>query len=148
VTASVFEPSFTPNGLSVSAGLEGLTDDVAREVLEVIEFGLAVALIEATTEQIDSAVVIHGADNGIEVHGAVEEVPRNVTLQGAKKRIGAHDVAACWPVDVHKEFVTAEVESAQGEFAVTLFAGLGGLDVDDVGHFRNSFYERQISAHR
>jgi hypothetical protein len=51
----------------------------------VVELGLAVGVVVAAGEQVDGAVVVHGADDAVEVDDAVEEVPGHVPLQGRRK---------------------------------------------------------------
>ena len=98
-----------------------------REVLGVVELGLAVAVVVAAGEQVDGAVVVDRADDVVEVDGAVEEVPRTVALQGPQEVVDAQHVAARRPRDVGEVLVTAEREPAERELPVAELVGLGRL---------------------
>ena len=111
--------------------LEGLANLRGLDVLAVVEFGLSVRLVVAAGEDIDGAVVVHRAEDTVEVHDAIEEVPGDIALQGSQECIGAHDVAAGRPADVDEELVTAEGELAERELVVALgIRALGLRDLD------------------
>ena len=78
----------------------------------MVELGLAVGVVVAAGEHVDGAVVVDGAEHGVEVDGAVEEVPGDVALQRAQERVDAHHVAAGGPGDVGEVLVAAEAEPA------------------------------------
>ncbi len=105
--------------------LEGVADQRRIEVLGVVELGLAVRVVEPPGEHVDGAVVVDGAEHAVEVDGAVEEVPGNVALQGAKEHIDAQHVLAGRPGDVHEVLVAREVEGAKAELAVPLGVWFG-----------------------
>ena len=100
--------------------LEGVAQRRRVEVLDVVELGLAVRVVVAPGEEVDVAVVVHRAEDGVEVHRAVEEVPRDVTLQRPQERVDAHHVAAGGPSDVGEVLVTGEGESPDRERLVAL----------------------------
>ena len=95
--------------------LERLADQRRLVVLGVVELGLAVRLVEPAGEHVDGAVVVDGAEDVVEVDGAVEEVPGDVALQRAQERVDAHHVLAGRPRDVGEVLVAAEVEAAEVE---------------------------------
>ena len=53
----------------------------------MIEPSLAVVLVEAAREEIHRTVVVYGAHDGVEVHGAVKEAPGDVALERAQERV-------------------------------------------------------------
>ena len=102
----------------------------------MVELGLAVRVVVPAGEHVDGAVVVDGAEDVVEVDGAVEEVPGDVALQGAQERVDAHHVAAGRPRDVGEVLVAPEVEPAEVELLVAVGVGPGGLDVDQrVAHW-------------
>src|SRR5262249_41790353 len=63
--------------------LEDARDQLGLEVLRVVTARPAVDLVEPAGVPIDVAVVVHGAEDGIEVDDAVEEAPGHVSLHRA-----------------------------------------------------------------
>ena len=61
--------------------LEHLLQVLRFERLDVVTVAAAVGLVEQPDEHLDGAVVVHGAEDVVEVHGAVEEAPRDVAHQ-------------------------------------------------------------------
>src|SRR5262245_50912067 len=53
-------------GPVVEDPLEGGQDDVAREVLDVIQLRLPIGVVVTAGEEVDGPVVIHGADDAVE----------------------------------------------------------------------------------
>ena len=113
----------------------------------MVEFGLAVSVVETAGEHVDGAVVVDGAEHAVEVDGAVEEVPGDIALQRAQEHIGTHHVLAGRPGDVHEVLVAGEVERTETELAVALGVGIGRLDVGQC-HVSCSFQLKQMSAQR
>ena len=87
-------------------------------------------VVEPAGEHVDRAVVVDGAEDVVEVDGAVEEVPGDVALQGTQERVDAHHVPTGRPRDVGEVLVAAEVEAAEVELLVAVGVGSGGLDLD------------------
>jgi hypothetical protein len=107
---------------------EGGEDVVVREVLEVVELGTAVGVVERAGEQVDVAVMVDRAEHVVEVHDAVEELPGDVALCGPQEGVDRHHVAARGPGDVGEILVAAEGELAEREAAVAVGVGLAGTD--------------------
>ena len=93
---------------------------------------LRYGVVEPPGEHVDGAVVVDGAEDVVEVDGAVEEVPGDVALEGAQEGVDAHHVLAGRPRDVGEVLVAAEVEAAEVELAVAL--GVGLRTRLDLGH--------------
>src|SRR6266540_1431913 len=115
-------------GPVVENRLEGLADHRRRQVLEVVQLRLAVAVVVAAGEEVDGAVVVDGAEDAVEVDDAVEEVPGHVALQRLEEGVGAHHVAAGRPFDVDEVLVAPELELPELVAAVALGVRLGRLD--------------------
>ena len=120
-------------GPVVEHGLEGGHDFFGRKVFDVVEFGFAVGLVESSGEHVDGAVVVDGAEDVVEVDGAVKKVPGDVALQGPEVGVGGQGVGAGGPGDGDEVFVSGEVEPAEGE----LFVALGVRCGLDDGHVRS-----------
>ena len=113
--------------------LEHPLDERRRETLGVIDPGLAVVRVEPAGEEVHRAVVIHGPDDGIEVHDAVEEAPRDVALKRAQERVDRQHVPSLRPHDVREVFVPTEAEAAEREGPVAVLVGLDRTDLGERG---------------
>ena len=54
--------------------------------------------------------MIHGADDTVEIHDSVEELPGNVSLESAEESVGRHDMRTGGPGDVDEVLISAEVQ--------------------------------------
>src|SRR5690349_265248 len=115
----------------VEHGLEDALDQRRRESLGVVELRSAVMVVEAAGEEIDRAVVIHGPDDRVEVHDAVEEAPRDVALERAQKPVDGQHVVPLRPRDVGKVLVAVEAKAAEREAPVAVRVGLDRTDLGD-----------------
>jgi len=59
--------------------------------------------------------VVHSAKNGIEIHCAIEEAPRDVAHKGSQERINGHQMPAHRIEDVREIFVALEAEFSERE---------------------------------
>src|SRR5580658_7007940 len=59
--------------------------------------------------------MVDGAEDGVEVDGAVEKSPAHVAHQCAQEGVNLHDVAGAGIEDVGEVFVAFEPELADGE---------------------------------
>src|SRR3990172_4915554 len=103
---------------------EDALDQRGLEVLQIVEPGLAILLVKSAGEKIDAPIMVHGANDRIEVHDAVEKRPRDITLDRAKKSVSRHDMAAVGPFDMSKILVAAEAELPQRKASITVLVRL------------------------
>ena len=76
---------------------------------------LPIGIVEQADEHLDRAVVVDGAEDVVEVHGAIEKSPADVAHQGAQECVDRHDVAVAGTEDVGEIFVALELEFADRE---------------------------------
>ena len=111
--------------------LEDIHQIVGLEALLVVAAGLAIGIVEAAGEHGDFAVVVDGAEDTVEVDGAVEEAPGDVAHQGAHEDVDGHGMAAARPTDAGEVGVALELELAGSETAVA--GGVAGRGHVGVG---------------
>jgi len=105
----------------------------AVELLEVVDAGFLQDAVEGAGVEIDLAVVVPGADDGIEIDPAVEEVPGDVAHAGAQEGIRRHLVGTLGalgrPAHGNEIRVARQLELAEPEAAVAGdVAGFAGDD--------------------
>src|SRR5207249_9444902 len=99
---------------------------------------VAIGRIAEAHEQVHRAVVIHRAQDIIEVDRSVEETPCHIPHQRSQERIDRYDVPPEWVINVSEIFVPLKTELPHRKCLVSeIPARRRGLD------FRNS-----LRAHR
>jgi hypothetical protein len=98
--------------------LERLLQRRRLERLDVIAVVQPVGLVEQADEHLHGPVVVDGAEDGVEVDGAVEETPGDVAHQRRQEGVDRHDVAAARVPDVREVLVARERELPDGELAI------------------------------
>src|SRR6185437_6441800 len=113
---------------------------VAVEILDVLPVLLAVAAVVEPGEDVDVAVMIRGAENVVEIDGAVEEAPGQIADHRAQKQVHRHRMSATRPRYIREILIAFELESAQREIPIAKIVDL------TIGLARRPFCRRHYSV--
>ena len=99
--AAVDQAGFIGSGVGIEAfvgpvvehGFEDFAQIRRLEGFDVIAIRLAIGVIEEADEHFDGAVMVDGAEDVVEVDGAIEKSPTDIAHEGAQEGVDLHDVA-------------------------------------------------------